>query len=60
VLCNIAATNWSRRMAERRKEDWNAVFAEVKANLIPGTILVPSGIFALVRAQNAGAAYMRG
>jgi intracellular sulfur oxidation DsrE/DsrF family protein len=32
----------------------------LKANLIPGAIIVPSGIFALIRAQNAGCAFMAG
>jgi intracellular sulfur oxidation DsrE/DsrF family protein len=27
---------------------------------VPGAILVPSGIYALIRAQNAGCAYMQG
>lgn len=29
-------------------------------SLIPGAILVPSGIYGLIRAQNAGCAYMPG
>jgi intracellular sulfur oxidation DsrE/DsrF family protein len=34
--------------------------AEARANLIPGAIVVPSGIYALIRAQNAGCAFMPG
>jgi intracellular sulfur oxidation DsrE/DsrF family protein len=33
---------------------------EVYANFVPGTIVMPSGVFAIMRAQNAGCAYMRG
>jgi hypothetical protein len=36
------------------------VRAELRANLVPGAILVPSGIYALIRAQNAGCAFMPG
>ncbi len=34
--------------------------AELDANLVSGAILVPSGIYALIRAQNAGCAFMQG
>ena len=40
--------------------DPEAVKAEWRENLIPGAILVPSGIYALIRAQNAGCAFMPG
>ncbi len=60
LLCNIAMNNWSSRHAEMAKRPVDEVREEVRANLVPGTIVVPSGIFALIRAQNAGCAYMRG
>jgi len=60
LVCNFAANNWSRRMAERTHRAADEVFGEVRANLVPGAILVPSGIYALIRAQNAGCAYMPG
>jgi intracellular sulfur oxidation DsrE/DsrF family protein len=60
LVCNIAATNWSRRMAEVTKRDANEVKKEVFANFVPGTIVMPSGVFAIMRAQNAGCAFMRG
>lgn len=60
LVCNIAATNVGRSIAERTKQDAETVQREVKANLVPGAILVPSGIYALIRAQNAGCAYMQG
>lgn len=60
LLCNIAAHNWVSSHAERSHRDVEAVWAEVKSGLAPGVILVPSGVFALIRAQNAGCAYMRG
>jgi intracellular sulfur oxidation DsrE/DsrF family protein len=60
LVCNIAATNWSHTLAEATKRDAATVKKEVFANLVAGTIVVPSGVFALMRAQNAGCAYMRG
>lgn len=60
LVCNIAANNWASSLAEAAKRDVAEVKKEVFANLTPGTIVVPSGVFALMRAQHAGCAYMRG
>jgi len=60
LLCNIAANNWASRHAQLAHRDVEAVRTEVRNGLAPGVILVPSGVFALIRAQNAGCAYMRG
>ena len=60
LLCNIAANNWASRHATLTHRDVEEVRAEVRNGLAPGVILVPSGVFALIRAQNAGCALMRG
>ena len=60
IVCNIAANNVSRRLAETTKRDPEEVRKEVFANFVPGTIVMPSGVFAIMRAQNAGCAFMRG
>jgi intracellular sulfur oxidation DsrE/DsrF family protein len=60
LVCNIALGNWSARAARRTNKKVADVLDNARANLIPGTIVVPSGIFALIRAQNAGCAYMPG
>jgi hypothetical protein len=60
LVCNIAATNVARRLATRTQTDPEIVIKEIRTNLVPGAILVPSGIYALIRAQNAGCAYMPG
>jgi hypothetical protein len=60
LVCDFALSNWSRSVAERLQLDKNEVANQVRANLIPGAILVPSGIYALIRAQNAGCAWMPG
>jgi intracellular sulfur oxidation DsrE/DsrF family protein len=60
LVCNIATENWGRGIAQKRSLLVEDVQKDLKANLVPGAILVPSGIFALIRAQNAGCAYMPG
>lgn len=60
LVCNIALGNWSARAAKRANRKADDVMAEARVNLIPGTIVVPSGIYALIRAQNAGCAIMPG
>ncbi|HEX4683277.1 MAG TPA: hypothetical protein VH277_11225 [Gemmatimonadaceae bacterium] len=60
LVCNVALGNWAAGMARKYQRDPEAVKAEWRENLIPGAILVPSGIYALIRAQNAGCAYMPG
>jgi hypothetical protein len=60
LVCNLALGNLARGWAERTKRDPDSVVAEARANLVPGAILVPSGIYGLIRAQNAGCAYMPG
>ena len=60
LVCNRASMNWAANAAERTKGDLEAIKNDVRNNLVPGAILMPTGIFALVRAQNAGCAYMRG
>ncbi|HVZ48500.1 MAG TPA: hypothetical protein VG916_06935 [Gemmatimonadaceae bacterium] len=58
LVCNIATTNVAHGIAQKTGQDPDTVYNEVKANLVPGAILVPSGIYGLIRAQNAGCAYM--
>jgi intracellular sulfur oxidation DsrE/DsrF family protein len=60
LVCNIALGHWSARAAKRANRKAADVMAEARANLIPGAIVVPSGIDALIRAQNAGCAFMPG
>jgi intracellular sulfur oxidation DsrE/DsrF family protein len=60
LVCHVAMGNWSRALAEKAEQDADAVRRDVAANLVPGAILVPSGVYALIRAQNAGCAWMPG
>ena len=60
LVCNIAANNWARGLAQTVKADPEQVKKDVFANFVPGTIVMPSGVFSIMRAQNAGCAVMRG
>ena len=60
LVCNVAANNIATRWAEKLQRPVADVRKDVTDNLIPGATLVPSGIYALIRAQNAGCAYMPG
>lgn len=60
LVCNVSLGSIGRSFAEQTKGDVEEVQAEVRANLVPGAVRVPSGIYALIRAQNAGCAFMLG
>jgi len=60
LVCNVATENIGRRFAGQLGRPVEDVQKDLKANLVPGAILVPSGIYGLIRAQNAGCAYMPG
>lgn len=60
LVCNVATHGFSRGLAEQNKMDPDVVYTDLTKNLIPGAVLVPTGIYALIRAQNAGCAFMQG
>jgi intracellular sulfur oxidation DsrE/DsrF family protein len=60
LVCNVSISNMGRQFARAANTNVEEVQAELRANLVPGAILVPSGIYALIRAQNAGCAFMLG
>jgi len=59
LVCNRALMNTARSMAEKTKRNVEEVQADFRAGLVPGAYLMPNGIFGLVRAQNAGCAYLK-
>lgn len=59
LVCDFAMGHLSRRLATKFSRRQEEVHAELRQGLIPGAYAVPSGIFGLARAQNAGCAYMR-
>jgi intracellular sulfur oxidation DsrE/DsrF family protein len=56
-VCNAAMTVFSAMAAEKMKLDHKAVMAEWKAGILPGIQLLPSGVWAVGRAQEHGCGY---
>ncbi|MGH7591769.1 MAG: hypothetical protein ACREOE_05380 [Gemmatimonadales bacterium] len=59
LACARAANYFAYEIAERTKQPFPQLKEEVKANLIDGVILQPSGVYAVLRAQEVGCAYIR-
>lgn len=59
LMCNTALRNRSRALAAERGETYEAVYEDLKASRLPGTVLVPALVVALNRAQEAGFTYVR-
>jgi hypothetical protein len=57
--CNRALAGAAYEVADASKGDASAVYDEFAANLIPGLLLQPSGIYAVLRAQEAGCAFFK-
>ena len=57
--CSLAAMGMAGELAGKHKLPRDDVRAEVKAHLIPGMTLAPNGVFAVMRAQEAGCTYIR-
>ena len=59
LVCNLALTHLASRLASKMNRSADDVHRELRGAFFPGSYAVPSGIFGLARAQNAGCAYMR-
>lgn len=59
LACALAASGRAARIAKAHNLDAKTVQDEVRAHIIPGITLVPSGIFGVMRAQEAGCHYLR-
>jgi len=57
--CNLALGFCAKMVAEHDKISQEAAVKIVTAALVPGVIMQPSGVFAVIRAQQAGCAYVR-
>ena len=57
--CALATRGFAGILAKRSGDTSAAMFDELRRHLIPGVQLQPSGIFAVMRAQEAGCHYMR-
>ena len=59
LVCNRATMGLASSLAKRVNKPLDEVKEDLRTNVVPGAILMPNGIFALVRAQNAGCAFYR-
>jgi len=57
--CDLATRGFASTTAEKTKGSFAAVYEEFKANLVPGVILQPTGVYAVHRAQEAGCTFIR-
>ena len=57
--CNLALGFCAKMVADHDKISQEAATKIVTAALVPGVIMQPSGVFAAIRAQEAGCAYIR-
>ena len=57
--CDLATRNLSGVLARQVKGESRAVYEELKANMIAGAILQPTGVYACLRAQEAGCAFFK-
>jgi intracellular sulfur oxidation DsrE/DsrF family protein len=60
LACNVSLMSMGYSFAQKTGRAVDEVRKELRENLVPGGIAVPSGIYALIRAQNAGCAFMQG
>jgi hypothetical protein len=59
LACNLAASRRAREIAQRLKLDSDDVRKDLYANFVPGVIVQTSGVFATIRAQQAGCSFMK-
>lgn len=59
LLCNNAFNLWAGMVAKAANADQAAVYADLKANMLPGVVLVPGMVVAIQQIQDKGIAYNR-
>ena len=59
LVCDFALGHLAERIAEKTKRQPSEVHQDLRHGFIPGAFAVPSGIFGLAKAQNAGCAFVR-
>ena len=57
-VCNLALNVYSGAVAQQMGQDPTEVYEEWKDAVLPGIQLVPSGVWALGRAQEEGCGYI--
>jgi len=59
LACNMALMGFAGIIAQRAKRPVDDVRQELKESLVPGVTLMPSGIFAVCRAEEAGCHFLQ-
>ena len=59
VGCDMATRGFSMRAAAAKKLKAQDVYDEIRANLVAGATLMPTGVFATLLAQEAGCSLMK-
>lgn len=60
IVCNNALTEITRQIAGLQKTSPEAVYADFRRNLVPGALVVPAGVAAIILAQEAGFTFLPG
>ena len=58
IVCDFALGHLATRMAQKVGREGPAVHAELRSGLVPGAVLVPSGIYGAAEAQMVGCAFI--
>jgi hypothetical protein len=59
LACNKAAMRFAGQMAQKFNRDLEEVRAEMRAGMVPGVLLQPSGVYAALRAQDVGCSFLK-
>ena len=59
LACNKAAMRLANQLAQKLNRNADEVRAEFRAGVVPGVLLQPSGIYATLRAQDVGCAFIK-
>ena len=59
LACNMALLHFADMLAKTENLTADQAHNAIVSTLLPGTILMPSGIFAVTRAEDAGCRYVR-
>jgi hypothetical protein len=59
LVCDFALMHLAERLATKANRQPEEMHQELRNGFIPGAFAVPSGIFGLAKAQNAGCAFVR-
>ncbi len=60
MVCNNALHAMSRFIAAKQSQSEGQVYADLSHNLVPGALIVPAGVAAIVLAQEAGFTFLYG